>query len=356
MSTYKKPSRDMVRLLDEVIGRYHQDLAEAKVKVYLLLAFAPTDENGERKGVAIRHHGYPALAKCWIVPTKQRVAGLGDAEILIDGDRWPDLDRDSQVALLDHELTHLRVLTDKDGAPLVDSAERPKLATRPHDRQFGWFDEVAKRHGRASVEVQQAKRLVDETGQLYLGEWGGTGSEVSTWYGSEALTRDLEEKAEKSEALARDLDKPAPYEDRPAVGMPRASKAARALRGKAKEAGDAIGHDPAKAGEARVNAVAADLALASIRVLTSRAKDAPIDVIRRAIELEAKRPKPRAGAMRVLEERLAELLEEADAGEQPEPETAEHEIADDPGPAAPTRPGMNPDNVRALFDEPGARA
>lgn len=330
MSTYQKPSRDMVRLLDEVIGRYHQHLAEAKAKVYLLVAFAPTDENGERKGCAIRHHGYPALAKCWIVPTKQRVAGLGDAEILIDGDRWPDLDRDSQIALLDHELTHLRLLLDKDEQPLVDSAERPKMAIRPHDRQYGWFDEVAQRHGGASVEVQQAKRLVDETGQLYLGEWGGA-----------AEVRELAE------------DRIARYEDKPAVGMPTTSKAGRALRSRAQEADEATRADPAKAAEARVNAIAADLALASIRVLTGRAKDAPIGVIRRAIELESQRPKPRAGAMRVLEDRLAELLEdEPRTGQEFEPaeqSDGEHGLVEPPA-----RPGINPDNVRALFEE-GAR-
>lgn len=38
---------------------------------------------------------------------------------------------------------------------------------------LGWFDEVARRHGDASSEVQQAQKFIDETGQLYFGgsEW-----------------------------------------------------------------------------------------------------------------------------------------------------------------------------------------
>jgi hypothetical protein len=52
--------------------------------------------------------------------------------------------------------------------PAFDALDRPKLAMRKHDHQFGWFDEVAQRHGEASPEVRQARVLMEKSGQLYF--------------------------------------------------------------------------------------------------------------------------------------------------------------------------------------------
>ena len=51
-----------------------------------------------------------------------------------------------------------------------DDIDRPLLRIRKHDHQFGWFDAVARRHGKHSIEVQQAHQLtaMDELRQLYL--------------------------------------------------------------------------------------------------------------------------------------------------------------------------------------------
>jgi hypothetical protein len=37
-----------------------------------------------------------------------------------------------------------------------------------HDREFGWFDAIAARHGAASCEVQQVTKLVEEAAQIYF--------------------------------------------------------------------------------------------------------------------------------------------------------------------------------------------
>jgi hypothetical protein len=52
--------------------------------------------------------------------------------------------------------------------PVFDAVGRPKLLMRKHDHQFGWFDEVAQRHGEASPEVRQARVLMESSGQLYF--------------------------------------------------------------------------------------------------------------------------------------------------------------------------------------------
>jgi hypothetical protein len=38
-----------------------------------------------------------------------------------------------------------------------------------HDREFGWFDEIARRHREHSIEIRQSTRLVEDVGQLYFG-------------------------------------------------------------------------------------------------------------------------------------------------------------------------------------------
>jgi hypothetical protein len=64
----------------------------------------------------------------------------------VDAYRWPELDELTQVAVLDHELTHLELVTDDEGTVKYDDYGRPKLRMRLHDICHGWFSEVAKRH------------------------------------------------------------------------------------------------------------------------------------------------------------------------------------------------------------------
>lgn len=201
--TYDKPDEEMKRLLAKVIKEHHKRLLDADVQVLLLVAYGPVNEDGETIGPAIQHAGVPALGVAKIIKLPHRVAGLGDAEITIDGDWWAEASARERMGLLDHELTHLEVVHESvlrkpkralevvegdDGTiklkrdqqaeeetaskPVLDSAGRPKMRIRKHDRYFGWFDEVAKRWGPDSQESQQAQRFVEETGQLYFGgEW-----------------------------------------------------------------------------------------------------------------------------------------------------------------------------------------
>ena len=53
-------------------------------------------------------------------------------------------------------------------AKVLDECARPKLKLKKHDRQFGWFDKIAERHGHASGEVRQALKLFTEARQLYF--------------------------------------------------------------------------------------------------------------------------------------------------------------------------------------------
>jgi len=167
MPTYEKANDAMVELLEQTKRAHHQRLGD--VTIGMLVALAPINEDtGEPKGPALKLRGVACLAVTRVVGLKLRTHGLEDAEIVIDGDRWPELSQGERVALLDHELTHLELNCDKHGANRRDDLGRPKLKMRPHDHEFGWFDEVAERHGINSIEVRQARQFQEDWGQLYF--------------------------------------------------------------------------------------------------------------------------------------------------------------------------------------------
>lgn len=166
MPYYQKATDNLRQQLAQVMATYHDRLLANEVTIDVLMAFRK-----ETDDYAVKAHGYGALATVKITPVKDRVKGLADAEIVVDGDycdTWTDTELQ---ALLDHELTHLELVVDrKTGNICRDDHGRPKLAMRLHDRQMGWFDEVAQRWGDSAAEVQQCKQLLTdwEFCQLYL--------------------------------------------------------------------------------------------------------------------------------------------------------------------------------------------
>lgn len=162
MKTYSK-APDVVALLDGMRTEYHPELDNVTVSVL----FVFDDEEGSDQ--VLSHQGYPAGAVVRITPLRERALGLADASIVVDRAVWLSLSGRQRNALIDHELTHLnRVLDEETETPVFDPLGRPKLVMRKHDHQFGWFDEIAQRHGDASPEVRQAKQLMEQSGQLYF--------------------------------------------------------------------------------------------------------------------------------------------------------------------------------------------
>jgi hypothetical protein len=163
MKSYSQASNDVLDLIEEVRTEFHSPdldgVTVAALFVYDLEASEPV----------LTHGGYPAQAVVRLTPVRDRALGVADAVIIVDRSNWLTLTRDQRGALLDHELYHLeRVLDEDTQLPKTDAVDRPKLAIRKHDHQFGWFDAIAERHGDSSPEVRQAKSLIQRTGQLYL--------------------------------------------------------------------------------------------------------------------------------------------------------------------------------------------
>ncbi len=163
----------------------YKPVIDAKVTIDFLFAYADEcPQTGLPLGPAITHHVIAALGLCKIVGYKDRVKGLADVEITIDGQWWNSHDQPDQDALLDHELHHIQVIeegrTDARRAK-HDKAGRPKLRCRPHEYEFGWFGVIAARHGLSSREVVQAKQIMEQGGQLFWPQlFNGDGYNVAT--------------------------------------------------------------------------------------------------------------------------------------------------------------------------------
>lgn len=157
---YSTAGLDLLQRIERVRDEYHPQLKG--VSIGALFVF------GDEPGQILEHQGYPSAAVIKPTSTKDRAAGLSDALLIVDRYAYEGFTDPQKMALVDHELYHLERVTEDDGTPKFDSNGRPKLSIRKHDRQFGWFDEVAHRHGDNSIEVMQAKSIIASTRQLYF--------------------------------------------------------------------------------------------------------------------------------------------------------------------------------------------
>ncbi len=168
MATYEKAEPAIAEHVAAVMVRYHGALDDAGVRIDTLMVHARRDAYGDPVGAALKLRGVPCMATIRVIGLKDRAAGRGDAEMLLDGDRWDQLGEAEQTAVLDHELTHLELHVGEGGVKR-DDLGRPRLRRREHDHTFGWFDEIVRRHGRSSIEWQQWEHF-EEVGyrQLWL--------------------------------------------------------------------------------------------------------------------------------------------------------------------------------------------
>jgi hypothetical protein len=67
--------------------------------------------------------------------------------------------------LYDHELTHLKVVTDVHGAVIMDDDRRPKLKTIPDDIVMTGFLSVIRHYGEQALEYRSLQRSMEAASQ-----------------------------------------------------------------------------------------------------------------------------------------------------------------------------------------------
>lgn len=155
---------ELHELVAEVMRDHHPRLAEAGVSVGI--QWAASDKPGR---AGLRHQGYPAAATIKINGLQARLGGMADTTLTIDQAAWYRYPAARQAALIDHELTHLVPVPEKDSERCrVDDAGRPKLRLRRHDFQIGIFDEVIERHGSDALDADMLESAATRMKQLRL--------------------------------------------------------------------------------------------------------------------------------------------------------------------------------------------
>jgi hypothetical protein len=152
---------EVSKMIEDAMNRWHPELSQARVEIRPLFALAYS-RSGEAIP-AIKVRGHAVLAKIKITSLEDRVRGLGDAKLLIDGARWERMGHNARLALLDHELEHLQVDEEE-----LDDAGRPKLKMKHHDWEISGFDDVMKRQGENSIELQNVALLKERFAQLLI--------------------------------------------------------------------------------------------------------------------------------------------------------------------------------------------
>lgn len=163
MKTFEMAGDDVTEVVAELLRKYYDEHVKVGLKVDVLMV--STDDENEP---ALKHQGYAAAGVARILGPKERTAGRGDAEIVLDAAAYEEMSDEERSALLHHELHHFELVRDKNGRPKRDFLARPKLKMRLHDHQFGWFDEIARIHKQDSMEVQQAQQFYKRHTQLYF--------------------------------------------------------------------------------------------------------------------------------------------------------------------------------------------
>jgi hypothetical protein len=166
--TYETAGQDVDEVLCAAISRYYKWMDDQAVTFNVILAHGPVDKEGNTTAPAIMLHGHRAAATVKINSLKDRVKGLCDVTIEIDGDLWPKWTSEQRAAVLDHELYHLESHLNADGSPKLDDCGRPYLTLKKHDFHFGGFAEIARRHRDIAFEV----KAVEEAYSLCAGPGG----------------------------------------------------------------------------------------------------------------------------------------------------------------------------------------
>jgi hypothetical protein len=162
---YQPASAELLGVVKQIMERFHNDQFRSGAEPVVLMA---TDSAKP----PVKWNGVETIARVRKIPQRDRAAGLGDFEVIIDKAKWEARNRYQRLAVIDEALCYvhpyLSEVTDGDGETAAferDAGGRPRLKiTPPGFAAFG-FAEVIERHGvnaegygRALAAYQEARR------------------------------------------------------------------------------------------------------------------------------------------------------------------------------------------------------
>lgn len=147
-TTYTECGEKVEVVAGKLLERFYRDLVEAGVTISFLFADNPTAIGGP-----LKKNGLPVGIKCKVNRLQDRVEGKKDATIVISQEWWDQHSETECTAAIDQCLYSLLLAHDDEGKPELDDAGRPCLTIRVVDFRAEGYHDIAKRHGKDSLEV-----------------------------------------------------------------------------------------------------------------------------------------------------------------------------------------------------------
>lgn len=162
---------------------HHPELVQHELAVKLV--FVSKLDRDEELVRCLRCHGANADAIISLFRGKQRLYNPGlDAEITIDLAVWKDADERRQLALLDHEITHLELVRNKDMSVRLMDDGRPRYKLKPDDFTLTGFYATVRRYGEHATEQRAVTQVAAQVFEAMRAHIESAGATTGAVYGA----------------------------------------------------------------------------------------------------------------------------------------------------------------------------
>lgn len=137
-------SHDLHATVRDLVAQHHPHLAEARIALVWRMNWKP-DKDGRL-----------TLGKAKKASDLERELGHAseyDLAVLLNAEAWHDLSNDQRLALLDHELCHFGVSTDKKTGEVARD-DRGRVVYRYRKHTLEEFHEIVERHGVYKSDIE----------------------------------------------------------------------------------------------------------------------------------------------------------------------------------------------------------
>ena len=153
MSIFTVADKAVYTRLESMISGYYGELLECSVTIGILFAH-PSSKSPDKPAIMV--HGIQVYSTIRLINLKDRVAGLPDVQLILDGPYWSDrtTTEANRTEIIDSQLYRLEVKRDKSGGIITDDLGRPVFRLKRPDYALSGYDAIIRRHGAGSLAMQ----------------------------------------------------------------------------------------------------------------------------------------------------------------------------------------------------------
>lgn len=184
-----EPPSEVYQIIDDAVSKWHPNLAKANIIAAWNIGWKPDLD------------GKITLGECKKASDFNKELMEYDFCILLNKQYWEEFSHAQKVALIDHELSHAAVSTDKDGNVRCDDRGRILYRTRRHDTEE--FRSVIRRHGLYKSDLEAFAQAIEDSKEADLFKPSKEESQITITTGNHSVTMTDKEFANTAEILTQ---------------------------------------------------------------------------------------------------------------------------------------------------------